>query len=62
MSIFDLVTNTIEGTAQVAVNSAKAVVGIAALPVDIEAKTLREAGRGISDGMEKIGKAEKDHE
>ena len=61
MSILDLVKNTIEGTAEVAINSAKAGIGIVALPVDPEAKTLREAGRGISEGLEKIGKAEKDH-
>ena len=61
MSIFDLVTNTIEGTAEVAINSAKAGIGIVAQPVDPEAKTLREAGCGISGGLEKIGKAEKDH-
>lgn len=64
MGIFDLITNTIEGAAEVAVNTAKVVVGAAIIPLD-EGKTANDAIDGIRGGAEKIGKStpqEKPHD
>jgi len=56
MSIWGLLGNTIEGVAQVTVNTAKAVV-VAPLSVLDEGKPLEDATDGIANGVEKIGKS-----
>ena len=59
MSILDLITNTIEGAAQVAVNVMKAPIGIVVSPVD-DGKTALDAVGGLVDGLSKIGRAERE--
>jgi len=56
MGLFDILTNTVEGVADVAVNVVKATIGVATLMFD-EGETLDEAGDGISKGLSKIGKS-----
>lgn len=57
MGILDLIANTIEGVAQTAINTTKAAVGVAIAPMD-DAETLVDAGDGIADGLNKIGKSD----
>ena len=56
MSIWNLMGSTIEGVAQVTVNTAKAVV-VAPLSVLDAGKSLEDATDGIANGVEKIGKS-----
>ena len=56
MGLFDLVANTVEGVAEVAVNVVKAPIGVATMTFD-EGETLDEAGDGITKGLSKIGKS-----
>ena len=57
MSIWGLLGNTIEGVAQVTINTAKVAVS-APLSVLDDGKSLDDAVDGISKGVEKIGKDE----
>jgi hypothetical protein len=59
MGLLDLITNTVEGAAQVAVNVVKAPVGIVALPLD-DGQTVKDAAAGVVEGLEKVGKTEKE--
>lgn len=54
MGLFDLATNTIEGVAETAVNTAKLV----ATPVTVifDGDAPHDAADGIKKGIEKIGK------
>jgi hypothetical protein len=58
MNIFDMLSNTVEGIAEVAVNTVKAPIGVVILPLDGGA-TVVDAASGVSDGLKKIGKATK---
>lgn len=58
MGIFDLITNTVEGAAQAAINVVKAPVGIIVAPMD-QGETVQDALSGVVEGLEKVGKAEK---
>jgi hypothetical protein len=57
MSIWNLLTNTIEGAAQVTINTAKLVVGAALSPID-DGETIEDAAKGVRDGVEKIDDSE----
>lgn len=59
MGLFDLVTNTIEGTVQTTLGAAKAAVGTVTAPLD-EGETLDSGLENMSDGVEKIGKSDGD--
>jgi hypothetical protein len=59
MGLLDLITNTVEGAAQVAVNVVKAPVGIVTLPLD-DGQTIKDAASGIVEGLEKVGKTGKE--
>jgi hypothetical protein len=61
MGIFDLLKNTVEGTAQVAVNAVKLPVGVVIAPLD-DGKSIAEAASGIVEGVNKIGDAEQPHD
>jgi hypothetical protein len=45
--------------AQVAVNVVKAPVGIVTLPLD-DGQTVKDAAAGVVEGLEKVGKTEKE--
>lgn len=57
MGILDLVTNTVEGVAEITVNSAKLIVSPLAAPFD-EGKAMGDSAEGIRKGVEKVGKSE----
>lgn len=59
MGIFDLVTNTVEGVAQATIGAGKAAVGTVSAALD-EGATLESGLNNMRDGVEKIGKAEKE--
>lgn len=54
MSIFKLVTNTIEGVTETAVNGAKLVASPLLAPFD-EGRAMKDAADGIAKGASKIG-------
>lgn len=54
LSIF---TNTIEGLVEATVNTIKAPIGAALLPLD-NGKTLNDAVEGVTEGLEKVGKSD----
>lgn len=57
MGLFDLVKNTVEGVAQVAVNTVKLPLGVLVSPLD-DGRSIVDAAKGIAEGVEKIGDAE----
>lgn len=59
MSLWDLVSNTAEGVAQMAVNTAKLAVSPIVAPLD-QGKAMEDSADGIAEGLEKIGKADDD--
>lgn len=59
MGLFDLITNTVEGVAETTLNTAKLVVSPIVAPLD-EGKAMEDSVDGISKGIEKIGKSDKD--
>jgi hypothetical protein len=54
MGLFDLISNTVEGIAEVAVNTAKVAAGVAIAPVD-GGEALKDAGQGVLNGLRKVG-------
>ena len=56
MGFLSLLTNTIEGAAEVAVNTAKLVVSPLAAPFD-EGQAMADSAEGIRKGVGKIGNA-----
>ncbi len=59
MSLWDLVSKTVEGVAQVTVNAAKLAVSPIVVPFD-GGEALEDSADGIAEGLEKIGKADDD--
>ena len=59
MGLFDLVTNTVEGITETTINTAKLVVSPVVAPFD-NGKAIDDSIQGIENGIEKIGKSEKD--
>jgi hypothetical protein len=57
MSLFNLISNTVEGVAQLAVNAVKLPIAALVAPLD-EGKAVADAANGVVAGVEKIGKAE----
>lgn len=57
MGLFDLVKNTVEGVAQVAVNTAKLPLAAVVAPLD-NGQSVVDAAKAITEGVEKIGDAE----
>lgn len=58
MGLLDLIKNTAEGVAQVAVNTAKLPLAAVVAPLD-NGQSIADAAQAITDGVEKIGVAEK---
>lgn len=56
MGIFDLLTNTVEGVAQAAVNVVKLPVSVFVAPLD-DGKSIADAANGVLEGVKKIGDA-----
>lgn len=54
MGIFDLLTNTVEGVAQAAVNVVKLPVSVLVAPLD-DGRSIQEAAEGVVEGIQKIG-------
>lgn len=52
--MFGFLANALDGVAGAAVNTAKAVVGVVAIPFD-DGATLDESVRGIKKSLKKIG-------
>ena len=57
MGLFDLIKNTVEGTAQAVVNVVKLPVSVLVAPLD-DGKSIAEAAQGVVEGVQKIGDAE----
>lgn len=57
MGLFDLIRNTVEGVAQVAVNTMKLPLAAVVAPLD-DGRSIADAAKGITEGVEKIGDAE----
>ncbi len=57
MSLWNLVASTVEGVAQVAVNTGKLVVSPIAAPFD-DGQAIEDSAEGIAEGFEKIGKGD----
>lgn len=55
--MFNLISNTIEGIAEIAINTVKAPIGMLVLPLD-DGQTLCDSVDGIVDGLEKVGKSD----
>lgn len=56
MGLFDLLKNTVEGVAQVAVNTVKLPLAAVVAPLD-NGQSVADAAKGITEGVEKIGDA-----
>lgn len=54
MGIFDLLTNTVEGVAEVTANVVTAPLGVAMVMFD-DGKAMEETSDGIANGLSKIG-------
>ncbi len=59
MGLFDLVTNAVEGVAQTALGATKATIGTVSAIFD-DGKTLDSGLYNMRDGVDKIGKSDKD--
>ncbi len=57
MGLFDLLKNTVEGAAQVAVNAVKLPAAVLVAPLD-DGKSIADAAKGVAEGVRKIGDAE----
>jgi hypothetical protein len=56
MGIFDMISNTVEGVAQVALSPVKATIGLVVAPLD-DGETVANAAEDLVEGARKIGSA-----
>lgn len=57
MSIFDLISNTVEGAIQAPLGAAKATVGVLTAPLD-QGETIQDGLENMVEGVQKIGDAD----
>ena len=56
--MFNILTKTLEGVTQAAINTVKLPIGVILSPLD-DGKTIVDSVDGIKEGVSKIGKEEK---
>ncbi len=59
MSLFNLISNTVEGVAQAAVGTAKSGVGVVISPLD-GGHTLEKGLENLCEGVDKVGDSSKE--